>query len=381
MSCLLAGLAVRVALAASCPQEPPPELIAVAYPDGIEAALPPIAAPSLACLVVGPLVAGLSLPGGAPLAVMPQAVGGVVVLGPGVATQRLGVGSSAAMAPGAACGVQAVLLDVATGRLSTSQAQRLCMPAVADEADLVLLFGQSNGEGAVPIGELPPALRREQPFTRIWNDQSRRWEALLAGHNGSSYVAAPWCGPEMGIAMAAEAQRRPVWLLKLAIGPSSLVPTPGPWSEWNAPAGELYAELLRRVDEAAAAVRALGLVPRLRTVCMMQGESDALDLALAADYQIHLRTLVRQLRKDLGDHGVAAAAAAPFQVVLVDRRLARVGFRAVGFVREAQQCVMAAEPDCHALDPSSLPLRADGIHFALPAVLALGSAFLRNARE
>ena len=173
----------------------------------------------------------------------------------------------------------------------------------------------------------------------------------------------------------AEAER-PVWLIKLALFHATLGPSPGPWSEWGAHGGELYAELLRRIDAAAAGARSLGLAPRVRLVCMMQGESDALDPALAAVYGRYLEELVRQLRSDLVVRELADVVPVPFRIGLVNPHLSLLGFPAVAAVREAQQRVAQVAPSCVAIETAGLPLQPDGVHFSVAGTLWLGRAFV-----
>ncbi len=323
----------------------------------------------------------LPLPGGAMLNITPLSMPVIGVVDPFGNTSfglRIPVGSGA----GLVLLAQAIVSEMASGLgaaapLRTTLVRQARVPNPGEVAELVVLFGQSNAEGSAPLAELPAHERGSHPSLRIWNDVVAQWQPLVIGENNMLFPQVPRVGPEIGMAAIAAAQAEPVWLVKFAVGQSSLGPSPGPWTEWGPGAGELYGELLRRIDASALAVRALGLVPRVRLVCMMQGESDSLDPVLAAAYAVNLEALLRQLRADLLQRGLQGEAPPRIRLGLVQASLERVGFSAAKVVREAQQAVASQLSDCRALETNSLQVEADRVHFALAGSRELGRAFLR----
>lgn len=357
-----------------------PHLDAAVVPGRLDTRITRCAPGALAALVLGFAPAALPLPGGAVLGVDPVCVVGLTfadALGMAVIGLQFPPGQGAGLqflAAGLTYDVQQPL--EAPGALQATPAHSLRMPAVGDVADLVVLFGQSNAEGSAALAELPVALRGPLPNLRVWNDVAAAWQPLEGGYNNQLFPLVPRVGPEMGMAEAAALLPSPTWLVKFAVAQSSLGPTPGPWSEWGAAAGELLPELLRRISVASAALRSVGLVPNVRLVAMMQGETDALDPALAQAYAGHLADLVVALRAELATRGLVGADPVQFRFGLVAPHLEQLGFVATAAVRAAQQAVAASLPDCATVETAALALQPDQVHFALGGLLALGRAFL-----
>lgn len=262
------------------------------------------------------------------------------------------------------------------GRVTVGPVERGVVPHPGDEADLVVFFGQSNCEGWAPVESLPPGLRGAHPGLRIWHDAAGAFQAVEAGHNTSMVMNAPFFGAEIGMALAAAGRPRPLWLVKAARSPSTLGPSPGPFSEWGAPAGELYSELLARLARAAGELRRLGYAPRVRLIAMMQGESDAAALPLAHDYGSHLEHLLTQLRSDLRELGLADAELPWLRLGLVNRHLVRLGFVGAPLVRAAQTTVAGLLARSDTVETSTLELLPDGLHFAASGLLNLGRRFV-----
>jgi hypothetical protein len=376
---MLAALSLALCAGVSPLAQSAPALTAVSVPGRTEARITGAQPDALVAFVLGLEPASIPLPGGALLGVSPPTIAGVAF------ADALGHGALASVFPTtAARGLsffgQGVVFAPAEptpiAPLLVTPVRALRVPALDEPVDLVVLFGQSNAEGGAPRTGLPASLVGPLPALRTWNDAAGAWQALEAGVNNALFAGGMWVGPEMGIAEAAAAAPRPLWLVKLALYSTTLGPNPGPWNEWGANAGELYAELLRRIDAAAAGARSLGLAPRVRLVCMMQGESDALDPVLAASYARYLDQFVRRMRADLAARGLDAGTAVPFRIGLVSSQLITAGFVSIPAVRAAQQQVAAALPACTVIDTSGLPLEPDGVHFSLPGVLQLGRAFV-----
>jgi hypothetical protein len=354
-----------------------PAIEAAVVPGSTEARVSGVAPGAFVGLVLGTQDGFFPLPGGLHLDLIPSVVASMAIAdanGRCSLSALFPVGSAA----GSTFRVQALAMTAVSGAstaLAVTPCRELTVPAAGAEADMVILFGQSNAEGYAPIAGLPTAMSGAWPGVRVWNDVAGGWQALTAGVNNETMPGAPRIGPEMGIAEALAGTGRTIWLLKFAVGQTSLGPTPGPWNEWGCRAGELYVELLRRVDSACSAVRRIGLTPHVRGACMMQGESDALVPELAAGYRDRLADLVTQLRADLGGRGVAGTGPVRFVLGLIDPALTRTGFPAVDAVRTAQASVAAQLEACAAIETNGLSLQADGVHFDAKSQLALGRAF------
>jgi len=263
------------------------------------------------------------------------------------------------------------------GALAVTPMRELRVPELGAVADIVVLFGQSNMEGRAATAELPAELRGPMPAARIWNDVAAAWQPLTAGVNNTTFQGPDWTGPEMALANELCRGTSVTYFVKFAVGHTSLGPTPGPWNEWDCRAGELYAELLRRIDAACGAARALGLQPRVRAICMMQGENDAVDPLLAAGYRARLADLVTQMRADLLSRQLTNAAGAPFVLGLVNRTLLQLGAVGVDVVRAGQLAVVGELPRCAAVETTGMALQPDGVHLSTAGVCALGRAFGR----
>jgi len=277
--------------------------------------------------------------------------------------------------------VQALALDQALtlgspGALQITPLRNAQIPTAGEEVDVVVLFGQSNAEGMATLAEVPVALRGAHPCIRIWNEAQSAFEPMQPGYNNTLFPLQMRVGPEIGMVEMALHLPRPVWLVKVALGQSSLGPNPGPWNEWGPQAGELYGEMVRRIGAAANAIRQLGLVPRVRLVCMMQGESDAIDPGLAQAYAGNLSDLITQMRSDLDVLDCQGKDVAWFRIGLVSPRLARVGFTEIGVVRLAQRAVALATERSDTVETRTLELAPDGVHFAFSALHELGREFL-----
>jgi hypothetical protein len=352
------------------------QLIAAVVPGRAEARVEGVAPGQFVMLAGGLQRGDTPLPGGLSLGIVPtQALGGSAADADGH------VFFAAAHPPGAAAGLefflQAFAIDLATGgtAIAVSEVVRLTVPSPGDGADVFVLFGQSNAEGHAPSSDLPASLRGPLPRCRIWSPKTHSFEPLTAGVNNRTFSPLEWCGPELSLARALSDGGRVVHVVKFAIAQTALGPSPGPWNEWNAEAGELYSLLLLWITQACTRLRRDRLQPQVRGICMMQGESDATDESWAAGYLARLGRLVDTLRTDLVDNALAAAENVPFVIGLINSELPGSFFPWVGTVRSAQQQVAADRLRCATVDSSGLPLLADRVHLSTAGVIDLGNRF------
>lgn len=373
----VASLACVLSFAAqsACAQLPP-NLRLAALPDRLDARVEAAAPGSLVALTLGLAGGATPLPGGSVLGLVPLSVPAMAFadsFGNALLTVHFPLGQGA----GLAFLAQAIVLEAgAAGALQVTPLREGRLPQVGEEADIVVLFGQSNAEGLAPLAAVPAALRGAQPRIRVWNDAQGQFEPLQAGVNSMLFPMQQHVGPEMGMVEIANELPQLVWLVKVGVSQSSLGPMAGPWNEWGSNAGELYPELVRRIAAAAEAIRALGLVPRVRLVCMMQGETDALDPILATAYRVNLQHLIAQMRTDIAVLGCVGKQVPWFRVGLVDLELGPVGFRQVRAVRAAQSEVALTTARCDLVETTGYELAPDHVHFALTGLRELGRTFL-----
>lgn len=319
---------------------------------------------------IGQQPALLPLPGGAVLGVDPAVLLGFTVVDADGAAS-VAVSFPTASLRGLALLGQGFTFDLATMTAQVSPVAAATIPALAATADVYVLFGQSNAEGAAPGSQLPPQLRGPLPGCRMWVEAGNDFAALQHGANAQIYGAAASCGPELTLGTEL-GRSAPIWLIKFTAPATALGSTPGPWNEWGADAQELYAILLFRIERAAARLRANGMVPVVRGIAMMQGESDAMQAELASAYEANLRTLVLRFRADLAAADLTGGATVPFAIGQISPLLPASFMPFVGQVRAAQADVAGSMPACPLIDTADLPLLADGGHFATPGVMELG---------
>lgn len=274
-----------------------------------------------------------------------------------------------------ACGAAPATVDAEPGGRGLGRERRDATAAV------YVLFGQSNAEGYAPTAGLPPDLRRPIAGCLVWHPIAGGFAPLCGGVNGRTLTAPDWCGPELTLARSLTANGDTIHLVKVAVGQTALGPTPGPANEWDADSGELYAILQTAITNACADLRTRGLTPRVRGICMMQGESDATDASWARGYRARLGTLVRRFRNDLLQAQLAADDAVPFVIGRIDRNLPADVFPFTALVRDAQAGTAGEHPACAAIDTSGLPMLADLTHFDTAGVIALGERFAAALKE
>jgi hypothetical protein len=378
---ICASVGFAVSGGASAQAFAPPLTLAVAVvPGRLEARVDAAPAQGLVGLVLGQQSGSLPLPGGRSLGI---ADSGMLAIG---WANAAGVATVGAQFPinslrGATFLLQAWSWNTALplgapNAVAVSAVFPAQVPPMNAVADVFVLFGQSNAEGHADANGLPAALLGPQPRCRMFEAHTDSFTALEQGVNTRSYGAAGWCGPELTLAAGLSRTVRTAYLIKFAFPGTTLGPAPGPWNEWGAGAGELYALLLARIAAACTVLQADGLTPRVRCVFMMQGESDATSPALAQGYEPLLRDLIHQLRTDLMRAGSTTELALPFVVGVISGRLPAPSFPGVAMVRSAQLAA-ATLPGCAAVDTAPCSLLPDQVHFDQAGVLRLGAELAR----
>jgi len=216
----------------------------------------------------------------------------------------------------------------------------------------VILAGQSNMAGHGQLAEL--------------GDITMPAKARLFDLN----PRAGCFGPELGFAgrFLELMSLDELWLIKYAVGGSSLLAWERDWSAEraaiadDADKGALYPRLIRHVQQASG-----GEDVNLIACLWMQGESDSRYALAAAQYQRNLTRLIADLREDLCQPELR------FVIGLVNPAPAR--FVHLGTVRAAQRQVAQTAPNVSLVDSDGLPKHEDDLHYDTAGQLELGRRF------
>lgn len=232
------------------------------------------------------------------------------------------------------------------------------LPAAAQaepELPVLLFAGQSNMVGLAQVGELSAEQAKAQDGVYYYYPDGAwgLFEAARAAGNG--------LGPELSAGRDVAAFTGRVGMVKLAVGGTNLA------LQWHpAVPGSLYQCLLRRTEEALAALKAqTGMRGRVVGFFWMQGESDAADPNMTALYAANLTNLIARVRADFGDPDL------PF---VFGRISPSPLWRYGAYVRAAQQSVADSVPNTALFSADDLPL-LDGAHYTTQGVLTLGERF------
>lgn len=157
--------------------------------------------------------------------------------------------------------------------------------------DVIILTGQSNAEGHTWNNELFKNVEKAQAKQYI--DGYDNVKIRFNCNNGLNYckdfqsvklgygLSTNQFGPEIGIAEylndVHEFLNNDVYIIKYAVGGTSL------YSDWRSPSsstnntqtGKLYTNLINYIDESIDLLKKQDLVPSIKAICFMQGESDS----------------------------------------------------------------------------------------------------------
>lgn len=180
-------------------------------------------------------------------------------------------------------------------------------------------------------------------------------------------------GPESGFAQRflELAPLDELWLVKYAVGGSSLLAWEPDWSAEraaiadDADKGPLYQRLIDHFRHVTRDVEVEVLA------CLwMQGESDARYEVAAAQYQTNLMRFIARMREDLCQPGLI------FVIGLVNPGPARFAF--LSTVRDAQRQVALSTPNISLVDTAGLSKHDDDLHYDTAGQLELGRRFARQ---
>ena len=169
---------------------------------------------------------------------------------------------------------------------------------------IIIVAGQSNAEGVVPLVDLPSAYAGSQPDIQIW------WEGLPSApitptfqnmvpgtntvHNShrdtGTYDSSVQWGPEQRAAHYLKAKwNKKIYVIKNAFGGLAI-------SWWDSPSGARWVELNRYITQATAWCIAAGKVPEFKSLIWLQGEADVIASTPISTYESKLRALMTNFR-------------------------------------------------------------------------------------
>ena len=238
--------------------------------------------------------------------------------------------------------------------------------------EVVMLNGQSNGEGSALLSELSaPDAARTTPNTYILRRNDTSVALMVRGTNQQTVAPATQFGPELGLAWKFEDSlpSTDLYLSKFAIGSSFLASTGA--VDWNVneavSSGHLYQALINLWTLEAFMLNN-GIGPRLRGMAWMQGEQDATSDATSVLYATNLRALIDKYREQVAD------PAAKFVIARIRDQDPAFDATAVVQVRLFQEVVGESDPNVSWFDTDSMSLRADLVHYNAAGAKALGEA-------
>jgi hypothetical protein len=188
-------------------------------------------------------------------------------------------------------------------------------------------------------------------------DTETEWRQLSPRSSGVN----EFIGPELECGRALyDLEQKPFNIIKCATNGTSLA------NNWNpaAVSGEL---LFARM---VAYVRAVGTGP-VAAIVWVQGEGDTGNATLANAYQANLANFINACRREMGEALVFA-----FNQLHVDA-YSDNPTRApqVPIVRAGQLAVSRSTDRCIMLNPDTLALKTDHLHYTTSAFLAMGAMF------
>ncbi len=181
----------------------------------------------------------------------------------------------------------------------------------SNEAQVVLLFGQSNAAGYTQDWYLNGTVSRQRyynfskgfdnvliSYVADSNTSDGEFFAVTLGQGHSEYTF----GPELGIAETVSGGNvyGKVFIVKYAYGGTRLT------DRWRSPSsgqsGDLYRGAVEYTHSMLEKIKQSGLNPSVKAICWMQGESDADADAPYNLYMDYEEALIDDLRKEFSDY-------------------------------------------------------------------------------
>lgn len=244
-------------------------------------------------------------------------------------------------------------------------------PAMADNIDLYIISGQSNGfESRVEaVDGVDPTLTQVYPgiryaFDDMYYETSTPWFTLRPR---TLYSPSPGIGIglEMSFGKAVDsASDNPIAVIKAWRGGADLDEDFNPQATNGLMA---YAEMMAYINARVGQLHAQGHTVNLNGFVWIQGESDAAEsLAQSQRYGDNLANLIASLRADLG------VPALPF---VYNRLNIGTDYAFESGVRAGQEWVAQNVPGVFMLDVDDVPLGPDTHHYGVLSKIEIGYRF------
>ena len=260
------------------------------------------------------------------------------------------------------------------------------------EARVIILAGQSNAEGFSQLAYLKKTTtpeqyaRYEKGFDNVYvNDfttAEEKWGGFVRCKAGER---APdgFFGPELGLAerLSELYPDETFFIIKFAWGGTDLA------NLWRAPSsggeiGQLYSGLIEHVAKSIEFLTLKNYDVKIEAMCWMQGESDAEDIARAAEYESNLAHFVSDVRAALADH------AAPGGIGFVDAYISR-SWEHYKTVNAAKQEIADTSPMNVVIDTIAMGLTVtkepekepDTAHYDAGSEIKLGHLFAEECAK
>lgn len=230
-----------------------------------------------------------------------------------------------------------------------------------------IVAGQSNAVGNKALtSQLAPSFLLPQSnvlfFGPTHETAVKTWNPIQPPTETTQVSDGSGFGPELtaGQALSTAAGGQTVGIVKFAINGTNL------FSQWNPDnAGQLYDQMMTRVNQSLAALTGLGHTPVVSGFLWMQGESDTDTLAHANAYQANLTKLIENVRADVGNANL------PVVIGQINN-----AFTFTNNVRQAQHTVANNLAYVTLAQTDDLQRAAgDLIHFSTQGTLDLGNRF------
>lgn len=144
--------------------------------------------------------------------------------------------------------------------------------------------------------------------------------------------------------------------------------------DWNINSeGELYDELITKVQFTVDSVIAQGRQPEIKGLFWIQGEADSGNIETAQSYQDNLQDLVEEIYKGLEDSS--------FPFIIAELRTTSEKTTYHEDVRDAQYSVAVSNDNVVLLETESFGLSDDGIHYSSNGKKYLAEALFDSAED
>jgi hypothetical protein len=234
----------------------------------------------------------------------------------------------------------------------------------AEPVKVFVLAGQSNAEGLGVVKELPDSAKAPPKDVTAWMGNEKGWQAGLS-------FRPEGFGPEISLAaeLAGALKGRKIAIIKYGPGGTNLA------VDWKIGEGPCWKHFAATVQAALKALSDSGQPYEIAGLFWMQGESDAMNEAMAAKYEANLTAFIQAVRE------LVKAPKMPFVLGRITSALmnkkAAWSFPSTRQVQQAQDKVAKEVPGVYVFDTDDLPTYPDFTHYTTKGQLELGKRFAK----